>query len=43
MLIKGRVISAGAPPLVIAEIGINHGGDLEVAKKMVKSAADVGC
>lgn len=43
MLIKNREISENTPPLVIAEIGINHGGDLEVAKKMVKSAADVGC
>jgi N-acetylneuraminate synthase len=29
--------------LVIAEIGINHGGDLEVAKNMVRLAAAAGC
>ena len=27
---------------LIAEIGINHNGDLEVAKKMVDSAENVG-
>ena len=31
------------PPLVIAEIGINHGGDLAVAKEMVRLAAGAGC
>ena len=31
------------PPLVIAEIGINHGGDLDVAKNMVDLIASSGC
>ena len=43
MQIANRKIGADWPPLVIAEIGINHGGDLEVAKQMVKSAALSGC
>jgi N-acetylneuraminate synthase len=43
MKIGNREISANHPPLVIAEIGINHGGDLEVAKNMVRLAAAVGC
>ena len=30
-------------PLVVAEIGINHGGDLSIAKEMVKAAALSGC
>lgn len=30
------------PPLVIAEIGINHGGDLEAAFLMVDAAANAG-
>lgn len=42
MKIKGRKIGYNCPPLVIAEIGINHGGDLEVAKKMVTLAAKAG-
>ena len=32
----------GHLPLVIPEIGINHNGDLEVAKRMVDSAARIG-
>ena len=32
MDIKGRKIGPEHPPLVIAEIGINHGGDLNVAQ-----------
>ncbi|WND02570.1 N-acetylneuraminate synthase family protein [Temperatibacter marinus] len=40
--IGNRKIGPAEPPLVIAEIGINHGGDLETAKQMVKAAADAG-
>ncbi len=43
MKIAGREISPKHKPLVIAEIGINHGGDLEVAKHMVDLAAASGC
>ena len=43
MQIAGRTISPTHRPLVIAEIGINHGGDLSVAKEMVKRAASAGC
>ena len=43
MKIGNREISANHAPLVIAEIGINHGGDLEVAKNMVRFAAVAGC
>jgi N-acetylneuraminate synthase len=43
MKIKDRAIGPEHPPLVIAEIGINHGGDLEVAKEMVRLAALSGC
>lgn len=43
MKIGNREISPSQPPLVIAEIGINHGGDLEVAKNMVRLAALSGC
>lgn len=41
--IAGRKIGSDYPPLVIAEIGINHGGDLAVAKEMVRLAAGAGC
>ena len=43
MKIKNRIISPDQPPLVIAEIGINHGGSLEVAKEMARLAATAGC
>ena len=43
MKIAHRDIGPGHPPLVIAEIGINHGGDLGVAKAMVQLAAGAGC
>ena len=43
MKIKNRTISSIDDPLIIAELGINHGGDLLVAEQMVKSAADRGC
>ena len=29
-------------PYVIAEIGVNHAGDMNIAKKMIKSVADAG-
>ena len=40
--IAGRKIGAEYPPLVIAEIGINHEGRLEVAKEMVDAAFRAG-
>lgn len=43
MQIAGREIGPKAPPLVVAEIGINHGGDLAVAKQMVHAARLAGC
>jgi len=43
MKIQNRIISPDAPPLVIAEIGINHGGSLDVAKEMARLAAAAGC
>lgn len=38
--IAGRKIGYDFDPLVVAEIGINHGGSLEVAKQMIDAAAD---
>jgi|APEBP8051073178_1049388.scaffolds.fasta_scaffold00002_49 N-acetylneuraminate synthase len=43
MKIAHREIGPAHPPLVIAEIGINHGGSLEVAKEMVRLAHLSGC
>lgn len=41
--IGGRKIGPDYPPLVIAEIGINHEGSLRVAKEMVDAAHRAGC
>ena len=43
MKIGDRSIGPNEPPLIIAEIGINHGGDLDVAKNMVNLIASSGC
>lgn len=40
--IAGRKIGPDFPPLVIAEIGINHEGSLQVAKEMVDAAHRAG-
>ncbi|HEY0046978.1 MAG TPA: N-acetylneuraminate synthase family protein [Flavobacterium sp.] len=40
--IAGRRIGLDYPPLVIAEIGINHEGSLKVAKEMVQAAKRAG-
>lgn len=37
-----RIVTEHSHPEVIVEIGINHGGDLSVAKKMVDSALGAG-
>ncbi|MCR5701971.1 MAG: N-acetylneuraminate synthase family protein [Lachnospiraceae bacterium] len=42
MQIEHRKIGPDYPPLVIAEIGINHEGSLETAKQMVDAAASSG-
>lgn len=41
--IAGRPVGSGAPVYVIAEIGINHNGDLDLARQLVQIAADAGC
>jgi len=40
--IAGRKIGPDFPPLVIAEIGINHEGSLQIAKEMVDAAHRAG-
>lgn len=41
-LLDNIEVSESTPPLVIPEIGINHGGSLEIAKLMVDSAKRAG-
>ena len=40
--IAGRAVGPDHPPLVIAEIGINHNGDVDVAKAMIDAVAAAG-
>lgn len=42
LTIRRRTIGPAHPPLVVAEIGINHEGSLAVAKEMVDAAARAG-
>lgn len=41
--IGGRLVGEGRPVFVIAEIGINHNGDVAVAKKLIDAAVLAGC
>lgn len=40
--IAGKTIGYGSPAFIVAEVGINHSGDLDLAHKLVDGAADVG-
>uniref|UniRef100_A0A3Q3ESK4 N-acetylneuraminate-9-phosphate synthase n=1 Tax=Labrus bergylta TaxID=56723 RepID=A0A3Q3ESK4_9LABR len=41
-LCPGRMIGGNHPCFIIAEIGQNHQGDIEIAKKMIQMAKDCG-
>lgn len=41
--IGSKEVGAGQPSYIIAEIGINHNGDLEIAKKLIDAAVAAGC
>ncbi|CAN9510119.1 unnamed protein product [Ophioblennius macclurei] len=41
-LCPGKMIGGAHPCFIIAEIGQNHQGDIEIAKKMIKMAKDCG-
>jgi N-acetylneuraminate synthase len=40
--IGDRLVGDGHPAYIVAEIGINHNGDLEMAKEMIKAAHHAG-
>jgi N-acetylneuraminate synthase len=40
--IGNRMVGDGQPTYIIAEIGINHNGDLEITKQMIDAAAHAG-
>ena len=37
-----KLVGDGHPTYIIAEIGINHNGSVEIAKELIKSASDAG-
>lgn len=41
--IGGVPVGDGHPVFVVAEIGINHNGNLEIAKRLIDAAKEVGC
>lgn len=41
--LENRIVGPDYPPLVLAEIGINHEGDVGKAIKMIDNAVAVGC
>ena len=41
--IGGRRVGVNEPAYVVAEIGINHNGDLGLARKLIAAAAAAGC
>jgi N-acetylneuraminate synthase len=38
-----RIVGAGQPVFVVAEIGINHNGDVDLARQLADAAAAAGC
>ena len=40
--IAGRVIGAGEPPYIVAEIGSNHNGDMLLCRRLIDAAKDCG-
>ena len=43
IIVGNRMIGDDHPTFVIAEIGINHNGSVEIAKKMIEGAKAAGC
>ncbi|MCH7577806.1 MAG: N-acetylneuraminate synthase family protein, partial [Chloroflexi bacterium] len=41
--IGDRCVGQGYPCYIVAEIGINHNGELDTAWKLIDAAADAGC
>src|SRR5271165_3387673 len=40
--INGVAIGPGCPPYIIAEIGSNHNGDMDLCRRLIDSAAESG-
>jgi N,N'-diacetyllegionaminate synthase len=42
LIIKGRLVGPGQNPYIIAEIGSNHNGDIDLCKKIIDAAKTCG-
>jgi len=43
IVIGNSIVGEGAPIYLIAEIGINHNGDMQIAKKLIDASFATGC
>lgn len=43
VLKNGKKIGKGQPVFIIAEIGLNHNGDIQIAKELILKAKEAGC
>jgi N-acetylneuraminate synthase len=43
IIIENRLVGDGEPCFIVAEIGINHNGDLDIARKLISAAHLAGC
>ncbi len=43
ILLGDRWVGEGHPAYIIAEIGINHNGDMGVAKQLIDASVVAGC
>src|SRR5580658_9596780 len=43
VLIGKKLVGDGHPCYIIAEIGINHNGDIDLAKRLISVAVAAGC
>ena len=41
--IGNKLVGDGEPVFIVAEIGINHNGDIKVAKNLIDMAVSAGC
>src|ERR1017187_9561364 len=41
--IGNKLVGDGQPSYIIAEIGINHNGDIDLARRLVSEAVAAGC
>lgn len=43
VLIGNRLVGPGHPSFIVAEIGINHNGDIDIARQLIDAAGDCKC